>query len=812
MKETIKDKILAAIKASDKKSFSMEELAELLGFAKGEDFKVLVQTVATMEREKTIMFTKKGKIKLPPKEVLVEGLFRANERGFGFVSIEGEESDVYISKDHTGFALNGDTVKIDILQPANHIEDKTAEGKIVEIVERALTQVVGEFIPFTEEKIQETDLYGYVKPQDKKMSNYKIFIPAEGIKPVEGTIVVVEVTHYPEPEFPTALEGLVKQTVGHKNDPGMDILSIVMQHGIPTKFPDDVLTHADSVPDTISEEDIKKRRDCREQVLVTIDGADAKDLDDAVTVRRLQNGNYFLGVHIADVSHYVTEGSPMDIEAYERATSVYLTDRVIPMIPHRLSNGICSLNPKVPRLAMSCEMEIDETGHVVNYDIFESVIQTAERMTYTAVNEILEEEKPETINQYKELVPMFKEMGELHKILEGMRTERGAISFEDKEAKILVDEIGNPVEIQLRDRGLGERLIESFMLMANETVAKHFNSQKLPFIYRIHEQPKEDKMQRFFEFATNFGIMVKGTKEDISPKELQSALNQVKDKPEEAVINKMLLRSMQQAKYSEDPVGHYGLAAEDYTHFTSPIRRYPDLIVHRLIKSYQTKPISDETKEKWQEHLPDIALHSSQMERRAVEAERDTDSLKKAEYMVDKVGQEFEGVIGSITKFGMFIELANTVEGLIHISKLPEYFQFVESHLALVGERSRTTYRIGQKVVIKVTKADPVTREIDFELISAEELAEKDKVDIQKRERRGGGRERGGRDRDRQSRGKGKPSGRKQGRDTKQLKVKLNSKPKAHTDRDEKYSKSKKKKVKKPFYKEVAKKKGKKKK
>lgn len=791
MRETIKEKIVLFLETSPKKSYSIEELSQELQLQKADDFKGLVQTVATMEREKSVVFTKTGNIQLPQKTVLVEGLFRANERGFGFVSIEGEENDIYISKDNTNFALNGDTVKIDIMASANQLEGKTSEGKVKEIVKRSMTQVVGEFVPYGEEERQETDLYGYVVPQDKKLNNYKIFIAAEGIQPVEGTVCVVEVTHYPEPAYPNALEGIIKQTVGHKNDPGMDILSIVMQHGIPTKFPDDVLTHADSIPESISDEDIDNRRDLRNQVLVTIDGADAKDLDDAVTVKKLANGNYFLGAHIADVSHYVTEGSPMDIEAYDRATSVYLTDRVIPMIPHRLSNGICSLNPKVPRLAMSCEMEIDETGTVISYDIFESVIQTTERMTYTAVNEILEDENAETMATYKELVPMFKEMGDLHQLLEKMRIDRGAISFEDREAKILVDDIGNPVDIEIRNRGVGERLIESFMLLANETVAKHYCELTLPFIYRIHEQPKVDKVQRFFEFITNFGITVRGTKEDISPKELQKVLNQVKDRPEEAVISKMLLRSMQQARYSEDPVGHYGLAADYYSHFTSPIRRYPDLIVHRLIKSYITQPVSEVTKEKWASHLPDIAVHSSQMERRAVEAERDTDSLKKAEFMVDKVGQEFAGVIGSVTKFGMFIELPNTVEGLIHVNQLPEYFHYIESHLALVGERTGTTYKIGQKVVIKVTKADPVNREVDFELVSVEELPESEKLSVPQRPRRNG------KSNDRQ-------------RDDK--KGKANNHKKASQNKGSYGDNKSKKNHKKPFYKEAAKnKKGKKK-
>lgn len=782
MKETIKEKILSFLADSQKQSFSMEEISAGLGLEQSADFKSLVKTIAMMEREKSVVFTQKGKIKLPAKEVLVEGIFRANERGFGFVSIEGEESDVYVSKENTGYALNGDTVQIDIIQPANHLEGRTAEGKVVGIVQRSMTQVVGEFFPYDTEKRQETDLYGYVVPQDKKLSNYQILIAAEGIQPVEGSICVVEVTHYPEPGFGTSLEGLVKQTVGHKNDPGMDILSIVMQHGIPTEFPKEALAHADQIADEISESDIQGRRDLRGQRIVTIDGAEAKDLDDAVTVKKLANGNFFLGVHIADVSHYVTEGSPMDLEAADRATSVYLTDRVIPMIPHRLSNGICSLNPHVPRLAMSCEMEINQQGKVVSHDIFESVIETTERMTYSTVNEILDEQLPETLERYQELVPMFTDMGELHQVLEEMRQERGAISFEDREAGIIVDEAGHPIDIVLRSRGVGERLIESFMLIANETVAKHFTDAKLPFIYRIHEQPKEDKMQRFFEFATNFGILVKGTKEDITPKALQEVLEQIAGKPEEAVINKMLLRSMQQAKYSDDPAGHYGLAAEDYTHFTSPIRRYPDLIVHRLIKAYMTKPILEATKEKWAEALPEIAVHSSQMERRAVDAERDTDSLKKAEFMQDKVGEEFAGVIGSVTKFGLFIELPNTVEGLIHITKLPDYFHFVESHLALVGERTGVTYKIGQKVVIKVTKADTTTREIDFEMISSEEVPENEKVEIPKEQKR--------------------PRREAPGRGNRDKK---SNKP---TDyRQNQGNKKKKAASKKPFYKEVAKKK-----
>lgn len=784
-KETLKEKIIFFIESERKKSFSMEEIAQGLGLQKSEDFKLLVQTIAQMEREQSVVFTKKGKVKLPLKPVLIEGTFRANERGFGFVTIDPEEDDIYIPKEATGYAMDGDTVAIDIIKTADTAMDRGAEGKVVEIRKRATTQLAGEFVAYTEEEISETDLYGVVIPKDKKLNQFKVYAAAEGIRPVDGSIVMVELTHYPEKNYATSLEGIVKQVIGHKNDPGMDILSIVVSNGIPTKFPDDVLAEADQVPDTINEKDLVGRRDLREQLIVTIDGEDAKDLDDAVTVKKLANGNYFLGVHIADVSNYVTEGSQLDREAYERGTSVYLTDRVIPMIPQRLSNGICSLNPHVPRLTMSCEMEIDPNGQVVSHDIFPSVIQTTERMTYTAVNQILEEQDEQVMERYQQLVPMFQEMQELHQILEEMRIRRGAISFEDREAKILVEPDGQPTDILLRSRGVGERLIESFMLAANETVAEHFNKRNFPFIYRIHEQPKEEKMQRFFDFASALGIVVRGTKGTITPKDLQKVIENVEDKPESAVINTMLLRSMQQARYSEDNFGHYGLAAEYYTHFTSPIRRYPDLIVHRLIRSYGQDP-SEANQTYWENELPEIAEHSSKMERRAVEAEREVDAMKKAEYMMDKVGEEFEGIISSVVKFGLFIELPNTIEGLIHINELKQdYFHFIENHLALVGERTGLTFKIGQKVRVKVIKADSEERAIDFELIDAEEIVPLERP---------------------KTSNKNRPSNRHQKRSSKSH-TERNGKKNSYSNERKKGKGPSNKKGKKPFYKGIKKKK-----
>lgn len=726
MRKTLKETIIDAMTSSKKKSFSVEQLAEMLGLQKSNDFKELVQAIAQMEREQLVTFNQKGKIKLVTKDTVLEGVFRSNERGFGFVTVEGEDSDVFVSRDDTFYALEGDKVEIEILKAGNPLEEQAPEGKVVNIIERGMSQIVGIFTLFTESEQQETGLYGVVTPKDKKLSRYKVFIAQEGIKPEDGSVVSVEVTHYPEVGYTNSFEGLVKQVIGHKNDPGMDILSIVLQLGIPTDFDEATLKQAEELPDEVLESELVHRVDLRDEVIVTIDGAEAKDLDDAVRVERLDNGNYFLGVYIADVSHYVTENSPLDAEASDRATSVYLTDRVIPMLPRKLSNGICSLNPDVDRLAMACEMEISPEGEVVSHDIFETVIHSSARMTYDEVNDIIDETDKTTMEQYKELVPMFKLMNELHIILENKRANRGAISFEDREAYIVVDGEGHPIDIKLRTRKSAERLIESFMLAANETVAKTYNDRQLPFIYRIHEHPKEEKVQRFLEFMTNFGIMVKGKKDAVSPKELQRVLDEVHGRAEEPVVSMMLLRSMQQAKYSEDPVGHYGLAADDYTHFTSPIRRYPDLIVHRLIKSYEKEKVTDKLKQKWETTIPDIADHSSKMERRAVEAERETDKLKKTEFMQDKVDEEFDGIITSITKFGMFIELPNTIEGLVHVNQLKDdYYHFIESHMAFVGERTGKVYKIGQKVRVKLTKADVDTREIDFDLLSAEPLTEK---------------------------------------------------------------------------------------
>ncbi|MGX7420381.1 ribonuclease R [Carnobacterium gallinarum] len=812
-KNEMKEAIIAYLEGSSKKSFAVKDISEGMGLTSAADFKMLVGELAKMEREGHLKLNKKGHFKLPNKKPVLTGIFRANDRGFGFVSIEDEDDDIYIPQGHTNFALDGDVVTVDITRVPEPWNDKGAEGVVDSIVERKFHQLVGEFYAYDDEGIAETELYGYVVPQDKKINDMQVFIEAKGIKPVDGAIVLVEITYYPDLAFPKSMQGLISKTIGHKNDPGVDILAIVYKHGIPTEFPEAVLKEADAVPEVISESDREGRRDLTKEMIVTIDGEDAKDLDDAVTVRRLDNGNYHLGVHIADVSYYVTEDSALDGEAFERATSVYLTDRVIPMLPHRLSNGLCSLNPHEDRLTMSCEMEINAAGEVVKHEIFPSVIHSSKRMTYTAVNQILMEKDPAIIAENQEFVPMFELMGELHEILVNKRKSRGAIDFEAPEAQILVDQNGHPEEIVMRHRGIGERLIESFMLSANETVAEHYFKLDVPFIYRVHEQPDSDRMQRFMEFVTAFGILMKGSSGEVSPKQLQKVLREAEGKPEEAVISTMMLRSMKQAKYDSEALGHFGLGAEFYSHFTSPIRRYPDLIVHRLIRAYAVNGIGNEEKVKWASKLPEIAEQSSKMERRAVDAERETDSLKKTEYMADKVGEIYDGVISSVTKFGIFVELPNTIEGLIHISNMREdYFEFIENHMMLVGERTGVSYRIGQGVKIKVTKADVETREIDFELIPDPNAPKVPVIDRPKKGRGGnreGDRRRGNGGKPSYNKGKSSSEGgakKSSGKNTGKLKVAINE------NGPKKGKKTTGGKGKSPFYTSVAKPKKKKKK
>jgi ribonuclease R len=710
MEESIQqhiDRLLQYMKDEAYKPLTVQELEQAFGIEDSTTFKDFVKALVIMEEKGLVVRTRSNRYGLPEKMNLIRGKLTGHAKGFAFVIPEEPGmDDIFIPPNETNNAMHGDTV---LVRVSTESSGQRREGTVVRIIERGIQQIVGTY--------SESKHFGFVIPDDKKFAS-DIFIPKSASKgAVEGHKVVVKLTTYPEGR--KSAEGEVIKILGHKNDPGVDILSVIHKYGLPTAFPEEVLQQANETPDSIDESEIANRRDLRDEMIVTIDGEDAKDLDDAVTVKKLENGNYMLGVHIADVSYYVREGTPIDREAEERGTSVYLVDRVIPMIPHRLSNGICSLNPKVDRLTLSCQMEITPDGEVVNHDIFQSVIKTTERMTYNDVNKILVDKDEELRKRYEPLVPMFETMEELASILRNKRMKRGAIDFDFKEAKVIVDEEGKPTDVVIRERSVAERLIEEFMLAANETVAEHFHWLDVPFIYRIHEDPKEDKLRRFFEFITNFGYIVKGTANHVHPRALQEIIEEVQGKPEEMVVSTVMLRSMQQAKYYPESIGHFGLSTDFYTHFTSPIRRYPDLIVHRLIRTYLIEGKMDSaTREKWNARLPDIAEHSSNMERRAVEAERETDELKKAEFMEDKIGQEFDGIISSVTNFGMFVELPNTIEGLVHVSYMTDdYYRYDERHYAMIGERTGNVFRIGDEITVRVIQVNKDERSIDFEIV-----------------------------------------------------------------------------------------------
>lgn len=724
--EQFKQAIIDYIEQDNRESIEVNDVTNKFNNHDSAQFKRQVKALAALEREEKIEMLGDGRLRLKRLPDSLVGTFSGTDRGFGFVMVEDEGiDDIFVPAKATKLAFDGDTVEVEITEAPDPSGKRSAEGKITRIIERKTEQVIGEFIPYTDDEIADYNLYGYVKAKLKKGPEHIIQIEMSGLNPTRGEIVSVDITHYPAYKGED-MRGVVTETIGHKDEPGIEILSIVHKHNIRSEFPDEVFAEAEQVPDQISAADLKGRRDLRGQQIITIDGADAKDLDDAVTVERLDNGHFQLGVHIADVSHYVREDSALDKEAFERGTSSYLTDRVIPMLPQRLSNGICSLHPKVDRLTLSCEMEINQQGNVVAYDIFPSVIRSVERMTYEAVNHILEEKHPQTRKQYQSLVPMLEEMAELHHILEQKRRHRGAIDFDSDEAKIIVDKDGKAIDIELRERRVGERLIESFMLAANETVSEHYSKADLPILYRVHEQPDESKMKRFLEFITTFGLTAQASKDSITPKDLQGVMDRIKDEPYEAVISMLLLRSMQQARYDVDPIGHYGLGADYYSHFTSPIRRYPDLILHRLIHYYDEIGRSQQDKKRWESRLPDMAKHSSEAERRAIDAERETDELKKTEFMADKVGQEFMGTIISITGFGMFIQLPNTVEGLVHVSMMDDdYYRFDEDHLVMIGERTGKVFRIGQPIKVKLMRADVEEVQIDFSIV--EDFAKDDK-------------------------------------------------------------------------------------
>ncbi|SDX80170.1 ribonuclease R [Paenibacillus sp. PDC88] len=746
------------------KPMTYQELEQHFGIEDAAEFKAFLKLLNQLEDEGRIVLTRTNRYGVPGRMQMVKGRLQAHAKGFAFLIPEDREHpDVYIHANDLKSAMNGDTVLVRVTSKGP--EGGRLEGEVVRIVKRAVVQVVGVF--------QSQEVYGFVIPDDKRI-NRDIFIPRTGFNnAVDGQKVVVNIVSYPEGR--AAAEGEIIEILGHKDDPGIDILSVIRKHQLPEAFPDEVLEEAEQAPDSITEDEIIKqgRRDLRGLNIVTIDGEDAKDLDDAVNVERLPNGHYRLGVHIADVGYYVRENSKLDQEAYNRGCSVYLVDRVIPMLPHRLSNGICSLNPQVDRLTMSCVMEFNEQMKVVNHEVFTSVIKTKERMTYKNVYKILEEEDPELIERYSELVDDFKLMKEIAMKLRDMRMRRGAVDFDFEESKILVDEEGKPVDIVKRERTVAEQIIEEFMLAANETVAEHFHWLKVPFIYRVHEDPDQEKLQNFLGFAANFGFHVKGRGNSIHPRALQSLLEDIQGTKEQTVISTMMLRSMKQAKYDSEMSGHFGLAAEFYSHFTSPIRRYPDLVIHRVMREvFENGGALPENRQEYlASRMPDIAQQSSERERVAVEAERDTEKMKKAQYMLDKVGEEFDGMISSVTSFGMFIELENTVEGLIRLSMLTDdYYHFDDQHMILIGERTSKIFRIGDEVKIRVARVNMDEYTIDFEMVDMKPRQERGPGSgfgggsrREGREGRGGRDSRGGHQGGRDSRG-GKSGGGNRGK------------------------------------------------
>lgn len=658
-----------------------------------------------MEAKGEIIKTRKSRYGVPERMNLVVGKLQGNQKGFGFVIPDNEEiTDVYISAEGMGGALNDDRVIAKITK--NKEPGRRAEGEIIKILERANARFVGTF--------ENSTYFGFVVPDDKRIPQ-DIFIPKAEINgAATGQKVVVEIIKWPEPRRNP--EGRIIEILGDKDEPGIDILSIIRKYGLPEEFPEEVQGAAEAIPEEIPAAEYKRRRDLRDLKMVTIDGEDAKDLDDAVSVERLPNGRFRLGVHIADVSYYVKENDLIDKEAQKRGTSVYLIDRVVPMLPKKLSNNVCSLNPKADRLTMTCMMEIDENGKVLDHEIFESIIRTNERMTYTDVTKILRDNDRKLIEKYSGLVDDFKTMEELCNILRKKRTARGSIDFDFPESKIVLDDRGKPMDIRPYERDIANMIIEEFMLAANETVAEHMYWTELPFIYRIHEDPDPEKIAVFNEFIHNFGYFVKGANE-VHPKALQEIIQKVAGKKEEVIINTLMLRSLKKAKYSPECTGHFGLAAKYYTHFTSPIRRYPDLTIHRIIREYLNNSITEKRMKKLTGFVKYAAKQSSETEIVAQEAEREVDDLKKAEYMADRVGETFEGIISSVTSFGMFVELPNTVEGLLHISNLvDDYYYFDEKHHCFIGERKRRIFRLGDAIKIKVAKVNIDERTIDFSL------------------------------------------------------------------------------------------------
>lgn len=698
-----KERILAYMESEGYVPIKRRDMRAMLSVPQ-EDREKFENLINELIAEGRVFETKKGKLASPKDLQMATGTFIGHARGFGFVTPDAGGEDIFIPASETMGAMQKDRVLYKMLHKAE--KGKKADGVIVRILERGQQRIVGTFEAGSKG-------YGFVVADDKKIAK-DIFISRENTKgAVTGHKVVVEITDYGEDRRNP--EGKVIEILGHINDPGVDILSVIRRYELAVEFPEEVYAEIEHLGTEVAEADKKGREDLRDLLTITIDGADAKDLDDAVSLKRLGNGNFELGVHIADVSHYVRENTALDKEAYARGTSVYLVDRVIPMLPHKLSNGTCSLNPHVDRLALSCLMEVNGRGEVVSHRILESVINSDYRMTYTAVREILEDGTPALLEQYAEILPMLEDMEELRQILGEKRRKRGSVNFDLPESKIILDENGKPIDIKPYEKSIATNMIEEFMLVCNETIAENSFWQEMPFMYRSHQEPDEDKLEKMEQFLRGFGYYLRKKDGEIHPRELQKVLQKAEETDEERIITRMVLRSMMQARYTAENGGHFGLAAKYYCHFTSPIRRYPDLEIHRMIKKMLHGELDEKASVYYRRKMPDWAKHCSKQERVAEDAERDTDALKKVEFMEDKVGQIYEGIISGVTNWGIYVELPNTIEGMVALSQMDDdYYEFDEKKMLVFGKRTKKSYRLGDKVVVSVAKVDRMMGTIDF--------------------------------------------------------------------------------------------------
>ena len=698
--------ILEFMKDPEYKPMKAKEIAIILGVPKKE-YPKFQEAIAELEKEFKIGKNHKNKYKVIEEEYK-EGNFRKNAKGFGFVNI-GEEGEIYISKENTNNALNGDIVLVEILEEKNKL--KKAEGKIKRIIKHEKDTIVGTF--------QNNRNFGFVVPDDKNFGT-DIFISKSNFgKARNGHKVLVEITKYPKND--KKAEGKIIEILGKPNEAGVDMLSLIKEYRLPSRFPEPVVKEAQKFGDKIEEKEIQKRIDNRKDIIFTIDGEDAKDLDDAVRVTKMENGNYRLDVHIADVSHYVKENSLLDNEALIRGTSIYMLGRVIPMLPRELSNGLCSLNAGQDRFTLSCSMEINKEGKVVSSEVYKGIINVKERMNYHDVQKILDKSDTDVLERYKPYIKDFETMAELATILKNRRMEQGYLNLDIPESKIDLDINGKVINIGKYETSFSNEIIEQFMLIANETIAEKFYWLQAPFIYRVHEDPDIDKVKELNKFLFNFGMNIKISNEKVYPKEFSKILEQIKGKEEEKVVSHLILRTLKLAKYESENKGHFGIASKYYCHFTSPIRRYPDLFMHRIISKYldNNYDVPEKWIEDYMQKAEDRARESSEREKIATKVERESEDLKKAEYMEGKIGEEYEGIVSSVTQFGIFVELPNTVEGLIRFDDLgDEYFIYDENRKRLIGERTNKTYQIGDKVKIRVKSASKMLRQIDFEVFS----------------------------------------------------------------------------------------------